>query len=336
VLVGLAVVVAVRDRGQLLRIAAVIAASGAIQGFYGAAEYLSGHQHILGYPKTYFLDSATGTFINRNHFAAYLAMTLPFAVALVLDAYRRWSIARAERGTAFFFDGSAVGIVAGTTATSIIWTGIVLSDSRAGFAVSLVAVAVVLFSVSSRHARILIVLAIVVPTLLLLGQEIRAPAERFAAPVDNLASVGGRVPVWRATLGIVADYQPFGSGYGTFGAVFPLYRPPEIEKRWDHVHNDWLESASDGGVVVTLAMFAVLWISLRRMDAASQQPAPDALRAGVTASLTAIAIHSLVDFPLRIPAVALLCATVVGLSCVAGPGGGERGMAEPRPLRSIR
>ena len=63
--------------GMLLSLINLIAA---IQALYGATEYLSHHQHIFGYSKKHYLDSATGTFINRNHFAAYLAMGLPFAL----------------------------------------------------------------------------------------------------------------------------------------------------------------------------------------------------------------------------------------------------------------
>src|SRR5260221_2665930 len=57
-------------------------AGGVVPSAFGLAEFFSGRQQIFGYAKKYYTDVATGTFINRNHFAGYLAMTLPMAIAL--------------------------------------------------------------------------------------------------------------------------------------------------------------------------------------------------------------------------------------------------------------
>ena len=65
-----------------LAIALVI--SGAFGAIYGILETATGHQHIFGYEKRYYTDVATGTLVNRNHFAAMLNLALPLGVALVL------------------------------------------------------------------------------------------------------------------------------------------------------------------------------------------------------------------------------------------------------------
>src|SRR3989441_561439 len=70
-------------------LAVALVASAAFQAVYGLAEYFSGRQHIFGYAKRYYTDVATGTFINRNHYAGYLEMTLPLVVALLATALGR-------------------------------------------------------------------------------------------------------------------------------------------------------------------------------------------------------------------------------------------------------
>ncbi|MCH7780791.1 MAG: hypothetical protein IH848_08085, partial [Acidobacteria bacterium] len=80
VFIGLAAMVTMRTHADLRFAALVLLAAGGLQAIYGAAEYLSGHQHIFAYAKKYYLESATGTFINRNHFAGYLALVLPLVL----------------------------------------------------------------------------------------------------------------------------------------------------------------------------------------------------------------------------------------------------------------
>jgi len=43
---------------------------GAFEGFYGLLQYLTGWQQIFAYVKKYYVEDATGTYINRNHLRA--------------------------------------------------------------------------------------------------------------------------------------------------------------------------------------------------------------------------------------------------------------------------
>src|SRR5207245_11558153 len=61
-----------------------IVSLGVFEALYGLIQYLTGWQQIFTYVKKYYLEEVTGTYINRNHFAGFLEMTLPFAVALAL------------------------------------------------------------------------------------------------------------------------------------------------------------------------------------------------------------------------------------------------------------
>jgi O-antigen ligase len=316
-LVGLAAAVSLRDRSRLRQAALVLVTCGAFQAAYGSAEYLSGRQQIFGYVKRFYTDVATGTFVNRNHFAAFLAMTLPLAFGLVLDSagsLRRATCWR-ERIVRLGEPGG-LRVVVGLLAAPVIWIGIVLSHSRGGLAAAIVGTTYLALRGAGRRRRILVLsLLLALPTVALLGLEVLAPGERFVSGDAKPASLGGRLPVWRAALGSVGDFLPFGTGLGTFEAAFPLYRSPAVHKVWDHAHNDWLQALVEGGPLVPLALAFVLWLALRGTRACAHEARW--IPASAAAGLVAIAVHSAVDFSLRIPANAVLCACLVGMSAAA-------------------
>ena len=72
------------DQRAKKRLALALLAIGVFEAFYGLVQYLTGWQQIFSYTKKFYLEDATGTYINRNHFAGLLEMILPFAVALIV------------------------------------------------------------------------------------------------------------------------------------------------------------------------------------------------------------------------------------------------------------
>src|SRR6266576_5674983 len=73
-----------RDPNAKRRLVFAIVSLGVFEALYGMIQYLTGWQQIFTYVKKYYLEEATGTYINRNHFAGFLEMILPFAVVLAL------------------------------------------------------------------------------------------------------------------------------------------------------------------------------------------------------------------------------------------------------------
>ncbi len=317
VLLGLAAAVAF-DRRRYARTAAiVIASSAAFQALYGAAEYLSGRQHIFGYAKQHYLDEATGTFINRNHFAGYLAMALPLALALALPAQREGANGNGWRKRTLAWAGaSGVGTVLAFVAVASIWAGIALSYSRTGLAAAALASACFLFTAGlARKTLVTALLLSAIPIVLLMGLEIRAPAERFATVLAEAESGRGRAVVWRTTAGLAARHPILGHGLGTFETVYEPHRSPRAPGRYDHAHNDWLESFCDGGVLALGAGLVLLVISARWLRRLPEEIllGSGVVRVAAGAGVMAIAAHSLTDFCLRIPANAALLAVLLGL-----------------------
>jgi O-antigen ligase len=316
VVLGLCAMLSIRSRRQVRQLAFVVVISGLFQALYGSYEYLSGRQHIFGFAKRYYLSEATGTFINRNHYAGYLALTLPFALGILLGSARvgrtegSWKqrlirLAHPDHVARAFAAFAVFGI----------WTGVVLSQSRAGLAAAGLAtvwIGAALFR--GRWTIWLLAAALLLPTAYLLYMDVQAPGERMAELRKDITSTRGRVTVWKATAEMGADYPLLGTGYGTFEKAFPRYRPATVRLRWDHAHNDWLEGFSTGGVAVPLLFLFALFVTLRplrwRLPVSSEVRTVAACAA---AAVAAIAFHSTVDFCLRIPAIALLVACLAGV-----------------------
>lgn len=324
VLIGVAAAASFRRPSHLRAAAVVLAASGCFQAVYGSAEYLSGRQHIFGYAKRYYTDVATGTFINRNHFAEYLALALPFALWLASERGRERSSLSWRQRLLQLAEGPWLARAGGFVAAGAIWAGVLLSASRGGLAAGLAGTALFAHGGASRRSRAL-ALALLLPTAYLCWQELRAPGERFFdSPEANVATLGGRLPAWEATLGMVRDFPLIGSGIGTFEAAFALYKPSDVRGRWDHAHNDWLQSIAEGGASTALALLgllAVASIALARPSPFTGRPSQAS--ATILAALAVAALHAFVDFGLRIPAIAITVAALVGMTRAAMPGGAD-------------
>jgi O-antigen ligase len=207
--------------------------------------------------------------------------------------------------------------------------GVTSTGSRAGF--GLLMLAVLAMAVLLRRGRtgpplqrsltfwlrstgIVAFLAIVQYTLL--GLLLRLEQD----PFDDL-----RWTFASRTLAAARTYAGVGSGLGTFTEAY--YRLGELTAdHWvlaNHAHNDYLELWLEGGVVAIVLLLWVLvvlgrqWIRVaRRTEPAAEggsRRAPRGMEIGCGLALLLIALHSLVDYPIRTPAIACLAGVLAGV-----------------------
>ncbi len=309
-LVGGVALVAFRSADERDLLGLAIVGSAGLQALYGLAEYLTGSQRIFLYERLHYLDCATGTFINRNHYAAFLAGSMPFVLVF---AMRGWDteVARLRRGRMLALRiglGALLGLLS---------LAILLSRSRAGLVSAIIASAVVFLSGKRVWARALAFGAVVVvATLLLLTIEVVPPAVRFFSLESDLAAQSTRPVLWRTTLEGALSFPILGVGLGTFVDWFPGVQPPGFPGMARHAHSDWLQLAAEGGwiaVVLVAALIVIAWRAWREGRRGLSRAGSN-LTDAAFASICAIAAHSAVDFPMRIPAVALLAVVSVGLA----------------------
>jgi len=296
-------------------------ATGTLQAFYGLIEYLSGHQHIFAYQKRYYTDAATGTFINRNHFAGFLEMVLLAALGLLYSRLREPQTARGWRNRLLALTDRRASLnLTLLFCIGIIAIALVLSYSRAGIILGLSAAGLFcLNQVRHQWSATRLVLVVLLASAVLLpayGVGYWTLTGRYAILTEELSSPGGRLAVWKKTLEIARDFPVFGTGVGTFQYVFPRYRPASVTAFYDYAHNDYIQILSETGIPgLLLGAWGIilagrLW--LRRLP---QKGSDTILRSATGFGLLAMALHETVDFGLQIPANLLAFAFLAG--CLA-------------------
>jgi putative inorganic carbon (HCO3(-)) transporter len=306
VLIGLATSMAFRSKRSRNRWMFALLLAAIFQSVYGSGEYLTGRQHIFGYAKQYYLDSATGTFINRNHFATFLAIALPYAIACAMTPSRAGQNRTWRERIIGFTEASSVLRLLGTVAIALIWMGLLLSHSRAGLLSALAGMSVMLFQLRGyRAARMTAVVGGLVFLAVLTRELAQTPWERFVQVPNDLVAKGGRLEVWRDSERLFAMRPLLGWGFGTFEIAFPIVQSADINVHYDHAHNEWVEWTIEGGVLALVSVVMLLAYSLRRSDAASR------------AAVVAVALHAVWDFSLRIPSNAVAVAATIGFGYAA-------------------
>jgi O-antigen ligase len=301
------------------RIAWAIAISAAFQGVYGVIVLLSGADMIWNVPKKYFLDCATGSFVNRGHYATFLAMALAPAIALALQS--RPGHSNGKRKFLDWFKPAGGRNLLLRILILLGMSGLLLSFSRTGIVAGLLAGTWIFFRnrTTSRPATFLLALVVLLVLLIPLAQyDPGRLVDRYSSSMENLTSETGRLTVWKDSLEIFADFPIFGTGLGTFAEIYPGYRSPQIRYFFAHAHNDFLQFAVEAGflgIVLLLALIAPIGFHTFRSLGGRYGP----VATGFGAGLAVITLHSLVDFPFHIPAIAAMAAiqagVLLGLTC---------------------
>jgi hypothetical protein len=322
------VLLLVRTGSRVRWFAYAIIISGVFQAFYGSFMTLTGLEYGFLAEKEFYRGFATGTFVNRNHLAGYLEMSLAIGIGLLLGGrigslganWRDWLRLVAN----FLLSEKAVlriGVV-------IMAIGLVLTRSRmgnVGFAVSLTVAGAVylLLSRSSTMARGVAVAiwgSILVVDMVIVGSYfgIEKVAQRLER--TTVEETANRVDLFDYTEPYVLDFFISGSGAGTFFAAIQPYSGPEIATLAHHAHNDYLEFSGEWGMFGFLPMAAVVIWSLTTSISALRERHDPFLRGIAFAALmglTALLIHSFVDFNLQIPANASLFVILLALAWVS-------------------
>lgn len=127
-------------------------------------------------------------------------------------------------------------------------------------------------------------------------------------------SSADRVEEARAAVRVGAAHPVTGAGPGR--AVLSWREPDGTELVAAYAHNEYLQTFAElgaVGLVLVLALVASIGRAARRGFAGPSE----LCRAGAAAGLAALAVHSALDFLWHLPAVPLLAAVLVGLSCPA-------------------
>ena len=308
-----------RRRMQLCWLLLGIGALSLVLGFLQVAQ--GPDSPLRFYDET---TEAVGFFGNRNHFAAFLNVTLILSALWVMrtmDAF--WDRRALDTFSIVWFAAAGAFLVA-------IVAGQMLARSRAGSILAIAALAalslMILTSGRSRgrpdrlqrktRVRRLPLAVAVFAAVFALQVGMGRIAERFESDVADDA----RVPLNVTTFETAFKALPFGTGLGSFVPVYATVEKSEdaISSFANRAHDDLAEFLLETGLIgAGLVVFFLVWL-VRRFDAVRRPPKSDEdpkqsllLRASMLIVILLLA-HSLVDYPLRTTALSAVFAIFCG------------------------
>lgn len=286
-----------------------------------------------------------GPVVNRNHFAAWLVMASAVTGGYLLTRVRtgHGGLARGVRRTLVDVGQS------GAMWTALLWgaitTTVFASQSRSAL-LGLVAAAAT-FARASQRSWVAIVagglaLAMAALVLAVTGQSTAAGLATRLIEGLNTSEVN-RVVIWRESLPVVRDFWATGVGAGAYGRAMLTYQQTRAyaehlgaERHFNQAHNHYLQVMSEGGLLLTLplVLVAVQFVRLGARQLARDVSEMRPVRVGAIGGLVGIAVQSLWEVPLTMPAAALLAATLGALATCdrqASVGASDRGAPFPQP-----
>jgi O-antigen ligase len=325
----LAAMILVRDTARRMVIASVLAGVAVFEAAYAVNEATIGRYAIWGWKNTLIFGRATGTFVNPNHFAHYVAILLP--MALYISAYAWHTAAPAgalvSRRIVKLVEKRFIPFSCGLLAALACIVGVLVSESR-GAVLAIIGGFAIVGGIASPGRRavlrgVLIAIAVttaIVVTILAIGRTetvTRLEQSRPSQLDARRASIVGAVRIWEM-------FPVFGSGAGTYQDVVPMTRATSTEVIANHAHDDYAEILATTGalgfmaaLVSLLGGFAAL---ARNAFGEHGEPMSWRRRAFKAAALTSLAIamiHALVDFNFFIPANPITLAAIAGAAVVA-------------------
>lgn len=274
---------ALMPRGQVPLLLLAFVLLGAISALVGMVQITT----LTLYPyQTAHTGYSTGFFANRNHHADLIQCAMLAGAAYSCTATRT--------GKSRLAANAGIGLGALLTLTT---------GSRAGIALLLASVPVAVLLANPQRRFISIAATV---CLLAIGL---AGAALYSASIGDFVSRFASLPeqdrtvIWRDAMAAAKVYFPVGSGFGTFASAYAAVEDLAFvgNAYIADAHNEYLQLALEGGLPALLLVAGfVAWLACRGF--AFWHVGADAMQWAALACIGLLLAHSLVDYPLRNPA----------------------------------
>jgi len=303
-------------------------ALGTLLSLFAVFQLATHYQKVWGVSRMdQYVERGSGTFLNPNHLAGFLGLTLPLALGFTVMS--RFS--------------ATIKVVLGYCAV-VMLAGLVVSVSRGGIMASVIALltfCIVLLSQRDFWKSAVIILCVLTALGVLAVSQFDSLQKRFDKMVQH-DKVGDERPLyWDAAWQLFDHHQLWGIGPGHFDVEFPSVRPWEVQARPTFTHNDYLNTLCDwgcAGLGIILVACGTLywgafqvWWNLRRPahEIGSSFSDRTAFVVGAAIGLMALMLHCFVEFNMQIPGLAVAAITIMALLAAQWRFATERFWANP-------
>jgi O-antigen ligase len=253
--------------------------------------------------------SIVGFFANRNHHGVFLAISTLLIIPLIKVKYGHSKL--------YFFIGVLINILLMIT--------IILTESRMATLIGFACLIITLFQTkdliktsnieyNKNNAAVILTfissfLIIIYLMLMIFGPT----ADRFIRLANEEFN---RSDVYPIIFSAWKDFWLFGSGLGSFEWVAPQYEMQDniTYAYWNHAHNDFAQILIELGIfgLFIILLFSYIYAKFVIRFFKSSCGVNSIEFSGLVI-LGALALHSIVDYPLRTPALSALFFFVAGL-----------------------
>lgn len=293
---------------------------------WGILDHSLGWNHVLGEEKDqyslYNLQGyVTGTFRNRDHFAAYCAIGLFCTVSLMWrdgsSLLEKAALGRVDAVDVLHIEAMAI-------AAAILVCAIWLTRSRAVIGLTIVVGLLFVATATWRATRTKSRAGAYSRGAIAFGLILVAVAFILEDPsaVQRINALGeaseAKWALYRIIAGAIMDHPLTGVGFGAFADAFPVHRTAEIGYGgfWNAAHNIYLEAIFGLGFPAAIILFlAVGWCLWRALSGAFKRRRDAAVPIAASAGTLIVLSHGVVDFSIQTPAVAFTLAALLGYGC---------------------
>ncbi len=267
--------------------------------------------------------TVSGTYVNQNHFAGLMEMTIPAGMGLLLSARpdhgRLTELKEIARFLSAFMLGQR-GVI--LFCILVMTAALIMTNSRGGTAALVIgltvaiAIAVMKKGVRARELKLgFLACVLVAIAIVWLGSG------KFTEKLQATGLASDRGDLREVTYRMIGDSPVVGTGLGTYRWVFPSYKDERFGSYfYEHAHNDYLEILSEQGIIgfslLAMGVFLTLRSLVRALGHRRDPLVRGALFAAIAGSVS-LMVHGLVDFNFQIPANAGYFFVLLGLGTVA-------------------
>lgn len=294
-----------------------IVSFAAIQSIYGVWIYLSGSNQLLWMPKLFYLDRPTGFFVNANHFAAYLVLSVILLVSNILCSKPERQKSVSIRVLNHIYSPRNLVLC-------LLVITLLMSKSIGAMVALLVTITLMLlvklWSSSGRKVFIITVLVVFVMLFFLVLSMDYALIEKEITQLSH--TFRRRLELSSAAFDMLKDHWLWGVGGGSFYSQFSPYRTLEIgNSYYNFAHNDflqfWIEYGLIGVVLLNTFLFLILRDNFYVLKRTQSVIRATFAHASIYTTM-AVGIHSMVDFPLHIPGFSVCFLVLISINSLYG------------------
>ncbi|MGV3774219.1 MAG: O-antigen ligase family protein [Verrucomicrobiales bacterium] len=275
---------------------------------YAVYQYMTESGMVWWFSKPVaYAGRASGTYFSPNHFAGFVEMLIPVALGFVF-------LGRSKALWKVFIGYAALVMIA----------GLAVSVSRGGWigaAVGMLILFGVLFFRRETRIPSIIMLSLLILGGVLFGVKSYQAQKRVE---DAKGAQHVRSLLWKPAFYIWKDHPWTGVGPNHYDVYFRKYREFWVQTRPVYAHNDYLNTLADYGIIgsaIILSALAFLlwgvlktWKFVKRTNEIANKPSNrSAVALGCACGLAAIAVHSVFDFNMHIPANAMVAITLMAV-----------------------